>query len=94
MPDELTKRIIGAEVKVHRNLGPGLLESSYELALMHELVLRQINFERQVSVDVLYKEIKYSRSAPIICSSKVRSLSRKRQFGPFLRRLPRKCCPI
>lgn len=56
MPDDLTERIIGAAVEVHRHLGPGLLESIYEQALVHELGLRKINFERQVAVDVLYKE--------------------------------------
>jgi GxxExxY protein len=53
MPDELTERIIGAAVEVHRHLGPGLLESIYEEALTHELGLRHIKCERQVAVDVL-----------------------------------------
>jgi len=58
MPDELTERIIGAAVEVHRHLGPGLLESIYEEALTHELGLRHIKCERQVAVDVLYKDIR------------------------------------
>jgi GxxExxY protein len=58
MPDELTERIIGAAVEVHRHLGPGLLESIYESALMHELTLRQVKFERQVAVDVFYKDVR------------------------------------
>jgi GxxExxY protein len=58
MSDELTERIIGAAVEVHRHLGPGLLESIYEEALAHELALRQVRFERQVLVDVLYKDIR------------------------------------
>jgi len=58
MPDELTERIIGAAVEVHRHLGPGLLESIYEEALTHELGLRQIKCDRQVAVDVLYKDIR------------------------------------
>ena len=58
MPDELTERIIGAAVEVHRHLGPGLLESIYEEALTHELGLRQIDCERQVAVEVLYKDIR------------------------------------
>jgi GxxExxY protein len=58
MSDELTERIIGAAVEVHRHLGPGLLESIYEEALTHELGLRQIKCERQVVVDVLYKDIR------------------------------------
>ena len=58
MADDVTKRIIGAAIEVHRQLGPGLLESIYQEALCHELTLRQIRFERQVAVDVLYKDIR------------------------------------
>ncbi len=53
--DELTERIIGAAIEVHRILGPGLLESVYEEALCHELSLRDVSFDRQVSVNVIYK---------------------------------------
>ena len=55
MNDELTEKIIGAAIEVHRILGPGLLESIYEEALCHELQLRGIAFERQKDVDVVYK---------------------------------------
>lgn len=55
MSDELTERIIGAAIEVHRTLGPGLLESIYEEALCVELSLRGIRFERQKEIDVLYK---------------------------------------
>lgn len=58
MSDELTEQIIGAAIEVHRHLGPGLLESIYEVALAHELSLRDVKCETQVSVDVLYKEIR------------------------------------
>jgi GxxExxY protein len=53
--DELTEKIIGAAIEVHRGLGPGLLESIYEDALAIELGLRSIPFRRQVEVDVHYK---------------------------------------
>jgi GxxExxY protein len=53
--DELTEKIIGAAIEVHRLLGPGLLESIYEEALCVELRLREISFRRQVEVDVDYK---------------------------------------
>ena len=56
MSDDLTARIIGAAIEVHRTLGPGLLESIYEEALCHEFELQQIPFERQLAVDVVYKE--------------------------------------
>ncbi len=53
--DELTERIIGAAIEVHRLLGPGLLESIYEEALCVELGLRGIKCQRQVAIDVVYK---------------------------------------
>jgi GxxExxY protein len=56
MTDQLTEKIIGAAIEVHRLLGPGLLESIYEEAICHELTLRGIEFERQVEVDVIYKD--------------------------------------
>ncbi len=56
MEDRLTERIIGAAIEVHRILGPGLLESIYEEALCHELTLQNIRFERQVAIDVIYKD--------------------------------------
>ena len=49
---------IGAAIEVHRVLGPGLIEGIYEDALCAELGIRKIPFERQVPVDVVYKERK------------------------------------
>jgi GxxExxY protein len=57
MADELTEKIIGAAIEVHRYLGPGLLESIYEEALCHELSLRGVPATRQVAVDIHYKGI-------------------------------------
>ena len=56
MSDELTEKIIGAAIEVHRILGPGLLESIYEEALCHEFDLRGIKYQRQIDVDVFYKD--------------------------------------
>ncbi|MBL7959670.1 GxxExxY protein [bacterium] len=53
--DKLTQQIIGSAIEVHKNLGPGLLESIYEEAICHEFGLRDIMFQRQVEVDVIYK---------------------------------------
>ena len=53
--ESLTKEIIGAAIEVHRELGPGLLESAYEECLCHELTLRNIPFHRQVPLPVEYK---------------------------------------
>ena len=55
MNDFLTQKIIGAAIEVHKNLGCGLLESIYEEALCYELELRQINYQLQVELDVIYK---------------------------------------
>ncbi len=55
MNDNLTRKIIGAAIEVHKLLGPGLLESIYEEALCVELEMRDLRVERQVNVDVLYK---------------------------------------
>jgi GxxExxY protein len=54
--DVLTQKIIGAAIEVHRNLGPGLLESIYEEALCYEFDLREISYRRQVEIDVVYKD--------------------------------------
>ena len=56
--NELTDAIIGAAMEVHRTLGPGLLESTYEMCLCCELNTRGIPFERQVSIPVDYKGVK------------------------------------
>ena len=57
MDNILTSEIIGAAIEVHKELGPGLLESAYEECLCHELGLRGIKFKRQLSVPVSYKGI-------------------------------------
>jgi GxxExxY protein len=54
---ELTERIIGAAIEVHRALGPGLLESAYEECLCHELSLRRLAFKRQVALPIRYKGV-------------------------------------
>jgi GxxExxY protein len=53
----LTEQIIGAALDVHKALGPGLLESVYEECLCHELHLRRLRFQRQVTVPVIYKGV-------------------------------------
>ena len=53
--DELSNRVIGCAIEVHRALGPGLLESAYEQCLAHELSLTGIPFHRQWPLPVAYK---------------------------------------
>ena len=54
----LSKEIIGAAIEVHRQLGPGLLESAYEECLAYESSQRDIPFERQKPVPVVYKDVR------------------------------------
>lgn len=56
---ELTGRIIGAAIEVHRNLGPGLLESVYEATLALELNRIGLLVERQKAVSIDYKGLKF-----------------------------------
>lgn len=56
--NELTSKIIGAAIEVHKNLEPGLLESVYEECLCHELNLRGFSFEKQQPLAVMYKGLK------------------------------------
>ena len=53
--DRLSYDILGAAIDVHRQLGPGLLESVYEACLCRELFLRKIPFERQVALPLHYR---------------------------------------
>src|SRR5688572_18368726 len=53
----LTEEIIGAAIEVHREFGPGLLESAYEACLAHELKLRDIRVEHQKELPVRYKNL-------------------------------------
>ncbi len=52
---EVSTAVIGAAIEVHRDLGPGLLESIYESCLCRELERKSVCFQRQVSVPVRYK---------------------------------------
>ena len=56
--NQITHEIIGAAIAVHRELGPGLLESAYQECLCQELFLRGIPFERQVPLPLEYRGIK------------------------------------
>jgi GxxExxY protein len=56
--NDLTYKIIGCVYKVHSELGPGLLESTYEVCLEHELLKAGLLVERQKALPVIYDEIK------------------------------------
>ena len=56
--NELSNRIIGTAIEVHKVLGPSLLESAYEECLCHELHMQKLSLERQKPLPVQYKSIK------------------------------------
>ena len=55
--NEISSIIIGSAIEVHKQLGPGLLESSYEICLAYELRLRGLEVESQVALPVIYKDV-------------------------------------
>jgi GxxExxY protein len=56
--NRLTHEIIGAAIEVHRTLGPGLLESTYEACLAHELQVRGLSAQKQMPLPIVYKEVR------------------------------------
>jgi GxxExxY protein len=56
--NQLSSKIIGAAIEVHKTLGPGLLESAYEECLCHELSIQGLLFEKQKPLSIDYKEKK------------------------------------
>ncbi|SRR6266849_3571604 len=56
--NELTRAVIGAAIKIHKRVGPGLLESAYEACLAHELTALGLRVERQRPVPLVYDGVK------------------------------------
>ncbi len=55
--NELTEIVLGCAIEVHRNLGPGLLESAYQECLIYELKTYGLYVEREIKLPIIYKEI-------------------------------------
>jgi GxxExxY protein len=71
--NEIGTIVVGSAIEVHRELGPGLLETVYEVVLAHELQQRGLKVERQIPVSIEYKGIKFNEGfrADIIVGGKV-----------------------
>ena len=71
--NEIGTIVVQAAIDVHRELGPGLLESVYEIALAHELEQRGLNIQREVPVPIKYKGISFDEGfrADMIVEGKV-----------------------
>jgi GxxExxY protein len=86
--NDITGNIIDCCIKIHRTLGPGLLESVYEEVLAYELKKKGLHCERQVGVPVFYDELKMDLGfrADIIVEGKVIiELKSIERFSPFTR---------
>ena len=84
--NELSKIIIGAAIKVHKALGPGLLESAYEVCLMKELLDLDLQVLKQVSVPIVYKGeklVKYYRPDYYVYDGIIVELKAIKQIGDW-----------
>jgi GxxExxY protein len=59
--NSISEKVIGAAIEVHRHLGPGLLESSYQACLCRELELREIPYRSQVDLPLEYKGVQIAK---------------------------------
>ncbi len=71
--NEISKIIVDASIAVHKELGPGLLESVYEIVLAHELQQRGLRVDRQVPISIRYKNMTFDAAfrADLIVEEKV-----------------------
>ena len=71
--NEIGKEVVDAAIAVHRELGPGLMETVYEVALVHELLQRGLKAERQIPISIEYKGIKFDEGfrADIVVNNRV-----------------------
>ena len=71
--NEISKIVVDAAYKIHNKLGPGLLESVYEIVLVHELKKLGLHIERQIPVSIEYEGIKFKEGfrADVIVENKV-----------------------
>ena len=56
--DELSRVIVGSAIEVHRQLGPGLLESAYQRCLYHELKIKGLQVEIEKPLPIIYRDVK------------------------------------
>ncbi len=83
---DLTEAIIGAAIRVHQSLGPGLLESAYETCLSHELSKLDLPFERQVALPIEYDGVRLDcgyRLDLVVASSVILELKSIDRLAPI-----------
>jgi len=84
--DPLTAQIIGCAIEVHRQLGPGLLESSYQHCLAHEMQLQGVIFKAEQALPIKYKETQLNCGyrMDFVVADKVMPLQKVRNISTFL----------
>ncbi len=78
---DLTERVIGLAIDVHRHLGPGLLESAYEECLCFELKQAGIEHRRQVPLPVVYKDVRLDCGYRMDIVAETSSLLKSKQLN-------------
>ena len=93
-PNEVSRIVIGAAMKVHTALGAGILESACDACLYYELTQANLQFEHQVHLPVVYQGIQSSlRPSALITSSKIAWSSKSSVSKKCYRSIERRCCP-
>ena len=92
--ERVGREVVDAALTVHRALGPGLLESAYETCLFEELKRRGLAIERQVSVQVVYGDIRMRPASDWIYSSKGAWASKSSRSTPWRRSIRLRSSPI
>ena len=71
--NEIAAKIVDAAFKIHKTVGPGLLESVYETFMAHELAKQELHFARQQTIPVVYEQIRFEEGfrADLIVENKV-----------------------
>jgi GxxExxY protein len=90
--NELTSAIIGAAIKVHRALGPGLLESAYRACLAYELRKLGLQVETEKPIPLIYEEVKLECGFRADLAVETRSSSNARRRRKFTRWTRRRYC--
>jgi GxxExxY protein len=90
--NELPEIVIGCAIEVHRALGPGQLESAYEIGLCHELNLRGMTFRWQVAIPMEYKGVRLDCGyrADLVVGDKILAPIHEAQFLSYLKLYGRK----
>ena len=89
--NEIGDTLLGAAMKVHSALGPGLLESAYEICLVHEIGQRGLNVRRQVALPLIYDGIKLDAGYRLDLLINDQVIVELKSVGKFL---PPAYCPV